>query len=66
MPNQKRVLYLRVEVTAPDACDPMQSLSDVALWAECQLSSADVTAQVTAYSSAQDLTLDESVVEAAL
>lgn len=57
----KKVLYLRVEVDAPAECDPMQSLSDAALWAECRLSHGDIEAtQVTAYSSAQDIVLDEA------
>lgn len=57
----KKVLYLRVEVDAPEECDPMQSLSDAALWAECRLSHDDIEAtRVTAYTNAQDIVLDEA------
>lgn len=57
----EKVLYLRVEVAAPEECDPMQTLSDAALWAECRLSHDDIEAtRVTAYNCAQDIVLDEA------
>lgn len=56
----KKVLYLRVEVDAPEDSDPVQSLSDAATWAEYRLNSGEVKAEVTAYSSAADLVLDEA------
>lgn len=58
----KRIVYLRVEVEAPEDLDPMQGLSDVALWAECRLSSVQsgINSTVTAYGSAQDIVLDEA------
>lgn len=58
----KRVVYLRVEVEAPEDFDPMLGLSDVALWAECRLSNVEsgTQATVTAYSKAQDIVLDEA------
>lgn len=56
----KKVLYLRVEVDAPAETDPMQTLSDAALWAECRLSHADIKASVTVYNNAQDIIIDEA------
>lgn len=56
----KKVLYLRVEVDAPAETDPMQTLSDAALWAECRLTHDDIKATVTAYNNAQDIVLDEA------
>jgi hypothetical protein len=57
----KRTLYLKVEVEATADCDPMQSLSDAATWAEVALNGADTSSRcvVTAYSNAGDIVLDE-------
>ena len=57
----KRTLYLKVEVEATSDCDPMQSLSDAATWAEVALNGADTSSKcvVTAYSKAGDIVLDE-------
>ena len=55
----KKVLYLRVEVEAPAETDPMQTLSDAALWSECRLTHDDIRSNVTAYNNPQDIVLDE-------
>lgn len=61
MKESSTVLYLRVEITAPLDTDPMQSLSDAALWAECRLTHDDIEAtRVTAYRRAEDIALDEA------
>lgn len=59
--KMKRTLYLKVEVEAAADCDPMQSLSDAATWAEVALNSCDTSSKcvVTAYSKASDVVLDE-------
>lgn len=62
--NSKRTLYLRVDVDAPADTDPMLDLSDVATWAECRLNhalkEAQISTQVTAYASAEDIVRDEA------
>jgi hypothetical protein len=61
MKESSTILYLRVEITAPLDTDPMQGLSDVALWAECRLTHDDIEAtHVTAYRRAEDIALDEA------
>ncbi len=57
----KKVLYLRVEVEADDDTDPMQTLSDAALWAECGLSGPAIDhVRVTAYDNAKAIVEDEA------
>lgn len=56
----KKTLYLKVEINAASECDPMQSLSDAATWAEVCLNGPDVKCDVTAYSKIADIGFDES------
>jgi hypothetical protein len=56
-----RVVFLRVEVEAPDATyDPMAELSDVATWADSCLNQGNITCHSTVYAQAEHLMMDEA------